>query len=459
MFPGKCIAHVFHLLLFLTVTKMPELVQSAFCCVNNPAGVSSPKETFLSRKPSIFHDDDAAIQSIIYDKPPGATFTPASDIFKIHWSGVTVGEAKQRIRNQPGHVLVKATHISILPLARAHLDFSRTGGIDTGAKDLGLPATAIGDEAAGECVTRVIASNAEGYEVEDLLYIPGAVFDYRVVRADGQNLQSKRPPTKLPPGVDPTVYLAAFTVPGGVTAYLASEHSNVAKVLAAEQQARAASAETRGVPAPTDSDSPPVVLVSSAAGAVGLSIGQLYKMKGYFVIGSTSTRAKAERLTTEFGFDAAVAYQERDVGSEGSFEEGLRAAASEANGNHNGLIDFFVDNVGGEQLDTALRLMKPQGKVLTIGAISEMERYSTGNVRGCKEYLRIPARELLWGGFMVSAHLQLVPEAISKLTQYVAEGKLKTAATVKRGTLETWFSADDEMHKSQGFGRTILELM
>ncbi len=65
------------------------------------------------------------------------------------------------------------------------------------------------------------------------------------------------------------------------------------------------------------------------------------------------------------------------------------------------LIDLFVDNVGGAQLDSALKLMKPQGKILTVGAMSAIESYASGNIRGCKEYLRMAARELLWGGFMV----------------------------------------------------------
>jgi len=47
------------------------------------------------------------------------------------------------------------------------------------------------------------------------------------------------------------------------------------------------------------------VFVSGAAGAVGLIVGQIAKLKGCRVVGSAGSDEKVERLVAEFGFDSA----------------------------------------------------------------------------------------------------------------------------------------------------------
>ncbi|CAD7963455.1 unnamed protein product [Amoebophrya sp. A25] len=494
------------------------------------SGSSGTDLGFLSPA-SVQMDRGAEISSIVYSEYPDESFS-ANQIFELRSSGKTVGEAYDGLK--AGQMLVRATHISVLPLARAHLDFSQGPGINTGASDLGLPGTQLGEEAAGECVARVLASKSELYSVGDLVFINGHVWNYRVIAETGEeigffpvsvpdeettstNATSKKshgapkrviPPRKLPPGVPPGTFLSAFTVPAGITSYLAFKKSNVGKIFLQEKAENPTVKRT--------------VVVSSAAGAVGVIMAQLYKNNGDRVIGITSTVAKATRLVDEFGLDAAVAYKDGkavfskknyDVGrtpesedvdlcgdnetaspstttscksstaaiisgtkgisllaqedeqktqsSRRSFDTVLREAivgaleldTEEGTTTTPSLIDLFIDNVGGAQLDGAMTLMKPQGKILTVGAMSEIENYASGKVRGCKEYLRMSARELLWGGFMV------IPEAIGALGQLLGSGKLKTAETYIPGkSVGDWLAADDSVHASQGFGRSVLVL-
>ena len=76
------------------------------------------------------------------------------------------------------------------------------------------------------------------------------------------------------------------------------------------------------------------VFVSGAAGAVGLIAGQLAKIRGCYVVGSAGTDEKVNRLTGEFGYDAAFNYKTANLldALGNGFPEG---------------IDVYFDNVGG----------------------------------------------------------------------------------------------------------------
>ncbi|CAO5251423.1 MDR family NADP-dependent oxidoreductase [Frankia sp. AgKG'84/4] len=99
------------------------------------------------------------------------------------------------------------------------------------------------------------------------------------------------------------------------------------------------------------------VFVSGGAGAVGSLAGQVARLLGADrVIGSTGSPAKARRLVSELGYDAAVLR-----GGE-PFHEQLAKAAPDG-------IDVMVDNVGGEQLRAALTVARPGARFVLVGAL------------------------------------------------------------------------------------------
>ncbi|MGC4088920.1 MAG: NADP-dependent oxidoreductase [Polyangiaceae bacterium] len=101
-----------------------------------------------------------------------------------------------------------------------------------------------------------------------------------------------------------------------------------------------------------------VVFVSSAAGAIGSMAAMIARRLGARrVIGSTSSRDKAQRLQTELRYDAAV------IRGEGSIREQLRGAAPEG-------IDVALDNVGGEQLAAAIEVARHGARLVVLGALS-----------------------------------------------------------------------------------------
>lgn len=102
-----------------------------------------------------------------------------------------------------------------------------------------------------------------------------------------------------------------------------------------------------------------VVFVTGAAGGVGTLAGQFARLHGAScVIGSTSTARKAERLVQELGYDAVVL---RDADT--PIVDQLREAAPEG-------IDVVFDNVGGEQLSSALTLANVGARIALVGSLS-----------------------------------------------------------------------------------------
>ncbi|WP_214104103.1 MDR family NADP-dependent oxidoreductase [Acrocarpospora catenulata] len=109
------------------------------------------------------------------------------------------------------------------------------------------------------------------------------------------------------------------------------------------------------------------VFVSGAAGAVGSLAGQIARLLGAGqVIGSTSSQEKADRLTSELGYDAAV------IRGTATIEEQLAKAAPDG-------IDVYLDNVGGDHLQAALAVARPGARFVLVGALSgQMSRHGTG---------------------------------------------------------------------------------
>ncbi|MGW2836214.1 zinc-binding dehydrogenase [Streptomyces sp. NPDC001493] len=98
------------------------------------------------------------------------------------------------------------------------------------------------------------------------------------------------------------------------------------------------------------------VLVTGAAGGVGVIAGQFARLRGARrVIGTAGSRWKDERLCRELGFDAVL------VRGEGPIREQLRTAAPEG-------VDVLVDTVGGEQFEAGLAAARRGARCVVVGA-------------------------------------------------------------------------------------------
>nr|MCU0891496.1 NADP-dependent oxidoreductase [Sandarakinorhabdus sp.] len=101
------------------------------------------------------------------------------------------------------------------------------------------------------------------------------------------------------------------------------------------------------------------VLVTSAAGPVGATAGQLAKLWGASkVVGIAGGAEKCRWLTEDCGFDDALDYKAPD------FE--ARFAEASADG-----WDVLFDNVGNASIDRALPVMRMRGRIVVSGQVAD----------------------------------------------------------------------------------------
>jgi NADPH-dependent curcumin reductase CurA len=161
-----------------------------------------------------------------------------------------------------------------------------------------------------------------------------------------------------------------------------------------------------------------VVFVSGAAGAVGSVAGQIAKLRGHTVIGSAGSPEKVAYLREELGFDAAFDYHAGEVHAL------LREAAP-------GGIDVYFDNVGGDHLEAAIGALRNFGRVAMCGAISVYN--ATEPPPGPRNLFQAVGKRLTLRGFIVSDHLDRMPEFTREVGGWLREGLLNYRETVVEG--------------------------
>jgi NADPH-dependent curcumin reductase len=183
------------------------------------------------------------------------------------------------------------------------------------------------------------------------------------------------------------------------------------------------------------------VLVSAASGAVGSVVGQLAKAWGCRAVGIAGGKAKCDYVVKELGFDACVDYKA------GKLYDDLKAACPKG-------VDGYFENVGGEILDTVLRLMNFRGRVTVCGLISD---YNAKEPYGVKMFRSILVNRLKVQGMIVFDWLERYPEANQALLDLVVGGKLKYRESIVEG-IENAPKGLIGLLKGENFGKQLVKL-
>jgi NADPH-dependent curcumin reductase CurA len=160
------------------------------------------------------------------------------------------------------------------------------------------------------------------------------------------------------------------------------------------------------------------VLVSAAAGSVGMFVGQIAKSLGCRVVGIAGGPEKCAFVTDELGFDACVDY--RDAG----FYKAMRGACPEG-------VDIYFDNVGGTILESALTLMNERGRVVCCGAISQYDTDAPSGPRNLPGL--VVMKRLRMEGFIVTDFARDDAKATKALQHLVGTGQLKVKEDIVDG--------------------------
>jgi NADPH-dependent curcumin reductase len=184
------------------------------------------------------------------------------------------------------------------------------------------------------------------------------------------------------------------------------------------------------------------VVVSAAAGAVGSVVGQIAKIKDCRVVGLVGSDAKCRWIVDELAFDAAINYKTEPV------EKALARACPRG-------IDVYFDNVGGDVLDSCLKLMNVNGRIPTCGLISQYN--AIGAVPGPLNYRMILMQRLKLQGFIVRDYAARYPEAITALEGWLREGKLRFRISRDVG-LENAVVALRKLYTGENMGKLMLQV-
>ena len=159
------------------------------------------------------------------------------------------------------------------------------------------------------------------------------------------------------------------------------------------------------------------LVVSAASGAVGGVVGQLAKIRGCRAVGIAGGPAKCDYVVRELGFDACIDYKA------GNLLQDLHQACPKG-------VDVHFENVGGEILDTLLRVMNPYSRIVVCGLIAE---YSASTPYGYTMLRSVLVNRIKMQGMIVFDWRDRYGEAREALAGYLAEGKLKYRESVVHG--------------------------
>ncbi len=161
------------------------------------------------------------------------------------------------------------------------------------------------------------------------------------------------------------------------------------------------------------------VVISGAAGAVGIVVGQIAKMKGCRVVGIAGSDEKIKMLKDEFNFDEVINYKTASD---------LKKAIKDACPND---ADVYFDNVGGSVSDAVIANINFHARIVLCGQIALYN--STEVPTGPRLQPMLLTRSALMQGFIVSNFKEHFSEGMEQLSQWVKEGKLKYEETIIDG--------------------------
>lgn len=184
------------------------------------------------------------------------------------------------------------------------------------------------------------------------------------------------------------------------------------------------------------------VLISSAAGPVGATAGQIAKQKGCRVIGIAGSAEKCDYVRS-LGFDDCFSYRGAD----------LRTAIREHCPDG---VDIYFDNVGAKMLDAAILNMKEHGRIVVSGQVSEYNR-ADNELVGIRNVTRFITHRLRMEGLVVFDYFKRFREVQAEMAGWIHEGKLVYTEDVSEG-IEGSAAAFIGLFEGENLGRRLIKV-
>jgi len=277
---------------------------------------------------------------------------------------------------EEGEVLLNGLYYSVDPYMRGRMNDAKSYA----------PPFQIDQPISGGIVAEVMESKSNKFNKGDI--VSGMLPWQKSIIAKDTAIQ------KIDTGIAPASYYLGILGMPGLTAYFGLMH--ICKPKGGE-----------------------TVVVSGAAGAVGVIVGQIAKINGCKVIGIAGSDDKIKLLKEDFGFDEAINYKTTN-----NIKKAIADICPDG-------VDIYFDNVGGEISDAVIANINFHARIALCGQISLYN--STETPVGPRLQPMLLTRSVLMQGFIISNYQQQFPEGIQYLAKYIKEGKLKFTETIANG--------------------------
>lgn len=328
-------------------------------------------------------------KEIIFASRP--TGVPSSSNFKTEESSVA--------QPNDGEVLIRTQYISVDPYLRGRMREGRSY----------ISPFEVGQVIESGGIGEVVESRSPRFVKGDLVT---GMFGWRLY-----NLTQDDTVMKVPAGAPVTTALGVLGMPG-LTAYFGL--LDIGQPKAGE-----------------------TVVVSGAAGAVGMTVCQIAKIKGCRTVGIAGSEEKNRYLREEIGVDATINYKKVAV-----MVDALREVCPSG-------VDVYFDNVGGQVSDGVMPLLKHGARIPLCGQISlyNLDRPDIGPRP--QPYILI--NSAVMKGFIITDYKPRFPEGLMELSQWFAAGKLKYAETIVEG-FENTPKAFIGLFSGENLGKQIVKV-
>ena len=187
------------------------------------------------------------------------------------------------------------------------------------------------------------------------------------------------------------------------------------------------------------------VLVTSAAGPVGATAGQLAKAGGAErVVGIAGSDAKCKWLVDEAGFDHAINYKT---------VPDLDAAIHEAMPDG---VDLLFDNVGNEMVNRVLPKMRLNGRICISGQVADynLSPEETPGIVNTKPFI---THRVLMQGLVVFDFAREFPVALNEMATLIGQDELKLKEERFEG-IDKMPEAFCGLFRGENFGRRVVQV-
>ena len=302
-----------------------------------------------------------------------------------------------------GEVLLQTVYLSLDPYMRGRM---------SDAKSYAAPLE-VGEVITGGTVSLVETSNNADFSAGDIVLSHAGWQDYTV--SNGRGLR------KIDPALAPISTAVGVLGMPGFTAYVGLL-----------QHGRPKAGET--------------VVVAAASGAVGAIVGQIAKIKGCRAVGIAGDPKKCAYVTGELGFD--VCLNHRDPG----LPEDLAEACPDG-------IDVYFENVAGPVFDAVMPLLNPFSRIPVCGLISQYNatELPPGPNKLAMFLGLVLRRKISVRGFIQSDHLEMMPEFMRDMPEWIRQGRLKYREDVVDG-LENAVEAFQGLLEGRNFGKLVIRV-